>query len=870
MKFTLTDYQHDVTNTVLQRLNAAVAMFDNDGARSAVGLTAPTGAGKTVIATAILEKLLFGGGIQSPNKNLTVLWLTDDPSLNEQSRDKILKASSLIQPSQIEMIDSTYDREVLEPGKIHFINIGRLAQGATSHIATGDSRRWSLWETIGNTVARRNRDFLFIVDEAHRGSEVKSGDKKTIMRTILDGGPVEFPDGAGNKKRIVNVPVGIMLGISATPKKFEDAMRATDVDGLSMSERTLFKVAADTAKVRDSGMIKDLINVNHPNDNQPTDDTLVRAAVRDLVNYTKLWEQEGAGSGGVHAVKPLLVVQVPDKVSEATLGNLVASMTAEWNDGLQQETGKPSVIVHSFGEKKHIDLPDGRMIPYMAPQNIEENQHVRVVLFKAALTTGWDCPRAEVMVSLRAAKEHTSIAQLIGRMVRTPVAGRIDTDGLDELNSVSLYLPHYDKDEVAKVVSAFVGDADVEVPVAVNPMEFQRAPGIPDALWDIVLPKEIKPKRTFASETARLATLGTRLDGLKITNPYSPAITLTQEVENRITDILLSEYRRLQTGIDEDAAGLLEVTYDRVGYDQYTGQTITTTALAVRTSATNIRELHKKAEARMPDAAGRWLYNALYTQLGDHEEAVVRLSAMSVHEEVIKELEGAASRLIDSWRHDFQSAVSRLASDDRLKLDEIWHPHGAPVPGTFTLPETIKTRTQKVVTDAKGKATIEDLETFKRHLFSDANGDYPMVATGWEKDVIAKELAQPGLLGWYRNPSSGAGGLSVSYIEGGVDKSMFPDFLFFFQVDGKIVVDIVDPHSHSLGDTPGKWAALSRFARQNPGVFRRVSAVIKNKTGVLKTLELTGRANTVLEDRIAASSGGEDIAALFEEYGGTY
>lgn len=862
MKFTLTDYQHDVTNTVVQRLNAAVAMFDNDGARSAVGLTAPTGAGKTVIATAILEKLLFGGGIQSPNRNLTVLWLTDDPSLNEQSRDKILKASSLIQPSQVEMIDSTYDREVLEPGKIHFINIGRLAQGATSHIATGDTRRWSLWETIGKTVARRNRDFLFIVDEAHRGSEVKAGDKKTIMRTILDGGPVGFPDGAGNKKTIVNVPVGVMLGISATPKKFEDAMNGA-------ADRTLFKVAADTAKVRDSGMIKDLINVNHPNDNQPTDDTLVRAAVRDLISYTKLWEQEGSASGGVHAVKPLLVVQVPDKVTEATLGNLVSSMVAEWG-GLKQETGKAPVIVHSFGEKKHIDLPDGRMVPYMAPQNIEENQHVRVVLFKAALTTGWDCPRAEVMVSLRAAKEHTSIAQLIGRMVRTPVAGRIDTEGLDELNSVSLYLPHYDKDEVAKVVSAFVGDADVEVPVAVNPVEFVRAPGIPDQLWEIVLPKEVKPKRTFASETARLATLGTRLDGFKIGNPYNPAVTLTQEVEARVTDVLMSEYRRLQAGIDQEAASLLEVTYDRVGYDQYTGQTMTTTALAVRTSATNIRELHKKAEARMPDASGSWLYNALYALLRDHEEAVARLSAMSVHEEVIKELEGAASRLIDSWRHDFQPAVSRLDVDSRVSLDEVWHPYGVPIAKTFTLPKTVKTRTQKVVTDSKGKATIEDLDTFKRHLYADSQGDFPMAATGWEKDVIAKELAQPGLIGWYRNPSSGTGGLSVSYVEGGVDKSLFPDFLFFYQVDGKIVVDIVDPHNHSLGDTPGKWAALSRFARQNPGKFRRVTAVIKNKAGVLKSLELTGRANTVLEDKIADASGGEEIAALFEEYGGTY
>lgn len=505
MKFTLTDYQTDVTNTVVQRVNAAVAMFDNDGARSAIGLTAPTGAGKTVIATAILERLLFGGGIQSPNKNLTVLWLTDDPSLNEQSRDKILKGSSVIQPHQVEMIDATYDREELERGKIHFLNIGKLTQGATSHIATGDGRRWSLWETIGNTVKRRNRDFLLIVDEAHRGSELKAGDKKTIMRTVLDGGPVQFPDGTGALQTIVNPSVAIMVGISATPKKFEEAMQAN-------AERILFKVNADLEKVRDSGMIKDLINVNHPTDTQPTDDTLVRAAVRDLVRYTQLWEQESQATGGTHAVKPLMVVQVPDKVSEKTLQQLVSSMTEEWPAGLQQQTGKAPVVVHSFGEKKHIDLPDGRMVPYMAPQNIEENHHVRVVLFKAALTTGWDCPRAEVMVSLRPAKEHTSIAQLIGRMVRTPTAGRVEVSGLEELNSVSLYLPHYDKDEVAKVVSAFVGDADVEVPVAVNPVDFLPAAGIPADLWDLVLPKEIKPKRTFASETARLATLGTKLD----------------------------------------------------------------------------------------------------------------------------------------------------------------------------------------------------------------------------------------------------------------------------------------------------------------------------------------------------------------------
>jgi hypothetical protein len=38
----------------------------------------------------------------------------------------------------------------------------------------------------------------------------------------------------------------------------------------------------------------------------------------------------------------------------------------------------------------------------------------------------------------------------------------------------------------------------------------------------------------------------------------------------------------------------------------------------------------------------------------------------------------------------------------------------------------------------------------------------------------------------------------------------------------------------------------------------------------VKGLDFTGRASTVVEDRIAASSDGEDIAAVFKEFGGSY
>lgn len=81
---------------------------------------------------------------------------------------------------------------------------------------------------------------------------------------------------------------------------------------------------------------------------------------------------------------------------------------------------------------------------------IEEEESIGIVFFKMSLSTGWDCPRAEVMMSFRRAKDHTYIAQLLGRMVRTPLARRIEADA--SLNDVHLYLPHYDQDAVNAVI----------------------------------------------------------------------------------------------------------------------------------------------------------------------------------------------------------------------------------------------------------------------------------------------------------------------------------------------------------------------------------------------------------------------------------
>lgn len=69
-------------------------------------------------------------------------------------------------------------------------------------------------------------------------------------------------------------------------------------------------------------------------------------------------------------------------------------------------------------------------------ESIQTETAIRVVIAKEAISTGRDCPRAEVLYSERPVKDATHIAQVIGRMVRQPLAHRIATD--DALNSVTL------------------------------------------------------------------------------------------------------------------------------------------------------------------------------------------------------------------------------------------------------------------------------------------------------------------------------------------------------------------------------------------------------------------------------------------------
>ena len=99
-------------------------------------------------------------------------------------------------------------------------------------------------------------------------------------------------------------------------------------------------------------------------------------------------------------VRPILVIQVEDG-TDNLLTKTDLSITLAT---LENAIGRPlreGEVAHTFNDIVDLEV-NGRRVRRIDASRIEEDRNIGVVLFKMSLSTGWDCPRAEVMMSFPA------------------------------------------------------------------------------------------------------------------------------------------------------------------------------------------------------------------------------------------------------------------------------------------------------------------------------------------------------------------------------------------------------------------------------------------------------------------------------------
>ncbi len=254
-----------------------------------------------------------------------------------------------------------------------FINWEKLTKKGNH--ALKDSERTSFLEHIGRAL-EEGLSFVIIVDESHQHDTIKAGDIMSFFQA------------------------GKIIRCSATPKKFKNA--------------ELIEIPEE--EVIAEGLIKKVLVINEDfAQNISVESQTGYLLGRALEKQQQLHAEFLRRGSSIH---PLIIVQIPNR-----------------SDILEDE-------VERYFEAKGLTYENGQLAIWLSnrKQNLEgieePDAKPAAVIIKQAVATGWDCPRAHILVKLRDNMSETFEIQTIGRIRRMPEAKHY---GCDLLDSCYLY-----------------------------------------------------------------------------------------------------------------------------------------------------------------------------------------------------------------------------------------------------------------------------------------------------------------------------------------------------------------------------------------------------------------------------------------------
>lgn len=835
MKVSLFDFQRDALHQLRDKIVAARKFATTDNPQ-AIAFSAPTGSGKTIIMTALFEAILDQPDDElawpldwAPQPDAVILWISDMPELNEQTRLKIeSKSDKVYRVNQLITIDAHFDAPQLQGGRVYFINTQKLAvnQPLTNR---GDGRQHLIWETLTNTARAIPDRFYVVIDEAHRGMTSGRGAQaaRTLMQRFLLGHA---------ETGLVKMP--LVIGVSATPKRFMDL--------LEHAPHTVHKVAIPAEEVRKSGLLKDRILIHHPESATTAEMGLLEEAARRWNQMTMAWgayckdEQEAT-------VWPVLVVQVENGSDrQLTKTDLADALTViESAIGRRLHEGEVAHALHDTGD---LDV-GGRRVRKVEASRIDADKNIGVVFFKTSLSTGWDCPRAEVMMSFRRAEDHTYIAQLLGRMVRTPLARRIEKDAA--LNDVHLFLPYFDTQAVQGVVAALHNQEEVppaETGSGRDLVVLQRRDGT-DALF-----AALHELVTYRVNAARAQSPLRRLMAM------SRSLTVDEIDE----DAWARAKVQIVSWMDERVAALKAEGAFEAAAKAITHVGLRTLAVQNGTTVAEPGAEYQIGASsvdidRLFEEAGRAFSHGLqmeYWRAHAERDAVdVKVEAIVLARDAAQmgELEKLAAAAFDVLYDQHKKSIHKLKEHRRATYEKLRLATATPNEVPWHLPDSIDFR-------RKPADPIWD-----RHLFVEGNGQFRVELGTWEAGVLKEELANENVVGWLRNVDRKPWSLEIPYDTGGDVRPMFPDLVVVRKKGPSLEVDILEPHDPSLSDNVEKAVGLARFAQKHGALFGRIQLIRKHSNAGgehYARLEIN-QASTI--KRLLPMTSNPQLDDLFEE-----
>lgn len=367
-KIQLLEYQE---KTVKDLLDASEKLLNSSQKQKYILLKAITGAGKTVMMASYIEKMCM------KYRDVTFVWISvGKGGLHEQSAESLKK---FLSNHDIKFAHQALNQQYLNPGEVLILN----------------------WESINTTKVDKEGTIYFdnIFMKAGERSNLqdlwkKTRNNKTKIVLLIDES--HYMAGSDTAKLIIDLIAPVFtVEFTATP----DKNKIPNVE--DQIKKKAFYVPVQTEDVIEAGVIKKSIKINDGislMDNLDACQQLINVAINQRIKLIEAYDIENVN------INPLCLIQLPNgKLSEDLIE-----------------------VIKNYLKTKGVTIENGQLAIWLSGENerlddiANPQSKVSFLIFKQAIATGWDCPRASILVKLRETKSETFDLQTIGRILRMP------------------------------------------------------------------------------------------------------------------------------------------------------------------------------------------------------------------------------------------------------------------------------------------------------------------------------------------------------------------------------------------------------------------------------------------------------------------
>jgi len=386
-------------------------LWKNEKRKLPLVFQAPTGSGKTFMVSDFIRGL---NKLPQWDVDKSFIWVTFNDDLAMQSKDKFRSYfENTLENNLLTLSD--INKGKLQKNEILFLNWQKIVTRSEATVRvlrrpedeTQRKETGFYFEDFVENTHKDNREIILIIDEAH--THVTERGAKPIIEMINPS---------------------VVLHVSATPDKNLIA-EAAEYDSF---------VKVPHEKVVEQGLIKEKVIVQTEENIKKymkeikegsLEEAMIDLAIEKREEIVKEYKRLDKN------INPLVLIQLPNDDS-----NLI---------GLGEKT-KEQIATEILHKKGIEEIKIARWFDkHPKPEFLEELDDTHdFLLFKQTAGTGWDCPRAHILVRFREIQSETFDLQTVGRILRMPEPQRNEDYANSQIIKTGFLFTNYDRNRISE------------------------------------------------------------------------------------------------------------------------------------------------------------------------------------------------------------------------------------------------------------------------------------------------------------------------------------------------------------------------------------------------------------------------------------